>query len=108
MSGAAAGREHAAAWSESSGFTRRVGLYLRHAELGADRVRLAGEPEEAAAWAAAHHDPSTWDSLEIPPEVEAKARSVPGIVSVSVELVWEPPWTPERMSEAARLELGMV
>ena len=30
------------------GFTRRVGLYLRHAELGADRIRLAGEPEEAA------------------------------------------------------------
>ena len=34
VSGAAAGREHADAWSESSGFTRRVGLYLRHAELG--------------------------------------------------------------------------
>jgi metal-sulfur cluster biosynthetic enzyme len=40
--------------------------------------------------------------------VEAKARSVPGIVSVAVELVWEPPWTPERMSEAARLDMGMV
>ena len=58
VSGAAAGREHADAWSESSGFTRRVGLYLRHPELGADRIRIAGEPEEAARWAAAHHDPS--------------------------------------------------
>ena len=36
------------------------GVYLRHAELGADRIRIAGEPEEAALWAAAHHDPSTW------------------------------------------------
>ena len=39
-------------WSESKGFTRRVGVYLRHAELGADRIRIAGEPEEAAVWAA--------------------------------------------------------
>jgi hypothetical protein len=70
-SGAVAGREHAAAWSESRGFTRRVGLYLRHAELGADRIRLAGEPEEAARWAGAHHDPSTWAALPIPHEVVA-------------------------------------
>ena len=45
---------------ERGGFTRRVGLYLRHPELGADRIRLAGGPEEAAAWAAAHHDPDRW------------------------------------------------
>ena len=44
----------------------------------------------------------------LPPEVETKARSVAGVVSATVEIVWEPPWTPERMSEAARLELGMV
>jgi FeS assembly SUF system protein len=44
----------------------------------------------------------------LPPEVEAKARAVPGVSDVALELVWEPPWTPERMSEAAKLELGMV
>jgi HD domain len=67
-----AGRDHAEVWSESSGFTRRVGVYLRHAELGADRIRLAGEPEEAAVWAAAHHDPESWADLPIPaPVVEA-------------------------------------
>ncbi len=44
----------------------------------------------------------------LPPEVEAKARGVRGVTSVVLELVWEPPWTPERMSEAAKLELGMV
>ncbi|HLM17451.1 MAG TPA: HD domain-containing protein [Acidimicrobiia bacterium] len=66
VSGAVAGREHAEAWSGSTGFTRRVGVYLRHAELGADRIRIAGEPEEAALWAASHHDPCTWSDLPIP------------------------------------------
>ena len=44
----------------------------------------------------------------LPPEVEARARSVAGVTSVELELVWDPPWTPDRMSEAARLDLGMV
>jgi FeS assembly SUF system protein len=44
----------------------------------------------------------------LPPEVEARARGVPGVTSVDLELVWDPPWSAERMSEAARLELGMV
>ncbi len=44
----------------------------------------------------------------LPPEVEAKARTVPGIADVALELVWDPPWNPGMMSEAARLELGMV
>ena len=43
----------------------------------------------------------------LPPEVEAKARSVEGVKEVALDLVWEPPWSPEMMSEAARLELGM-
>ena len=44
----------------------------------------------------------------LPPEVEARARGVPGVTSVQLELVWDPPWSPERMSEAARLDLGLV
>jgi FeS assembly SUF system protein len=43
----------------------------------------------------------------LPPEVQAKVAAIPGIRSAKVDLVWEPPWTPERMSEAAKLELGM-
>ena len=43
----------------------------------------------------------------LPPEVEAKARAVPGVTSVKVEVVWDPIWTPERMTEAAKLQLGM-
>jgi FeS assembly SUF system protein len=45
---------------------------------------------------------------ELPPEVETKARAVPGVTSVQLDLVWDPPWTPDMMSEAARLELGML
>jgi FeS assembly SUF system protein len=52
--------------------------------------------------------PSCPAAEELPPEVETKARSVPGVTSVELDLVWEPPWTPERMSEAAKLELGML
>lgn len=44
----------------------------------------------------------------LPPEVEAKVRSVEGVSDVELELVWDPPWNPSMMSEAARLELGMM
>ncbi len=43
----------------------------------------------------------------LPPEVEARVAGVPGVRSVRVDLVWDPPWNPSMMSEAARLELGM-
>ena len=42
----------------------------------------------------------------LPPEVEQKVRGVHGVKSASVELVWDPPWDQERMSEAARVTLG--
>ncbi len=45
---------------------------------------------------------------ELPPEVETKARNVPGVAAVRLDLVWEPPWTPDRMTEAARLEAGLL
>jgi FeS assembly SUF system protein len=45
---------------------------------------------------------------ELPPEVETKARSVPGVTSVQLDLVWDPPWSPDMMSDAARLDLGMT
>ena len=43
----------------------------------------------------------------LPGEVEEKVRSVPGIKDVKVDLVWDPPWDPSKMSEAARLELNL-
>ena len=44
----------------------------------------------------------------MPGEVELRASSVPGIRDAEVELVWDPPWSPENMSDEARLELGML
>jgi FeS assembly SUF system protein len=43
-----------------------------------------------------------------PAKVEAVIAAVPGVHSAKVELVWEPPWTQDRMSDAARLELGWL
>jgi metal-sulfur cluster biosynthetic enzyme len=42
----------------------------------------------------------------LPPEVQDKVRRVPGVTKANVEVVWDPPWHPDMMSEAARLELG--
>src|SRR5689334_19279146 len=44
----------------------------------------------------------------LPPEVEAKAKGVAGVTNAKVLIVWEPQWTPALMSEAAKLELGMM
>jgi FeS assembly SUF system protein len=43
----------------------------------------------------------------LPGEVQAKVQAVPGVTSANVELVWDPPWDKDRMSEAAMLELGL-
>jgi FeS assembly SUF system protein len=42
----------------------------------------------------------------LPPEVQAKVSAIPGVTSAKVDLVWDPPWNQDRMSEAARLQLG--
>jgi FeS assembly SUF system protein len=43
----------------------------------------------------------------LPGEVQQKVQSVPGVMDVNVELVWDPPWCMDKMSEAAKLQLGM-
>jgi FeS assembly SUF system protein len=42
----------------------------------------------------------------LPPEVENKVKGLDGVSSVQVNVVWEPTWTPEKMTEAAKLQLG--
>lgn len=44
----------------------------------------------------------------LPGEVEQKIAGVEGVNGATVELVWDPVWNPSMMSEAARLELGMM
>jgi FeS assembly SUF system protein len=41
----------------------------------------------------------------LPRQVKSRIESIPGVASANVDIVWEPPWSFERMSEAARLEL---
>lgn len=43
----------------------------------------------------------------LPPEVEQKVASVDGVVSAKADIVWEPPWTPDKMSDEAKLQLNM-
>jgi FeS assembly SUF system protein len=43
----------------------------------------------------------------LPPEVQRKVQAIPGVTSAKVDIVWEPVWTMDRMSEPARLKLGL-
>lgn len=52
--------------------------------------------------------PGCPEAQSLPVEVEQRIAALPGVRDVVVELVWDPPWSPDRMSEAARLELGML
>jgi FeS assembly SUF system protein len=44
----------------------------------------------------------------LPAEVKTKAEGVPGVTSADIEVVWEPPWDMAKMTEASRLQLGMI
>ena len=44
----------------------------------------------------------------LPPEVQGKIASVPGVNSAKVDIVWNPPWDKEMMSEVAKVELGFL
>ena len=46
-------------------------------------------------------------AASLPLEVEGKVRALPQVTGVKLEVVWEPPWDPSKMTEAARLQLGM-
>jgi putative nucleotidyltransferase with HDIG domain len=60
---AIAGHRRVRAWNG------RIGRYLNHDELGAQRLREAGARPEAAAWAGAHHRRALWPATGIPPEI---------------------------------------
>ncbi len=52
--------------------------------------------------------PSCPVAESLPLEVESKLRGLPGVEKVNVEVVWDPPWTMDNMSEAAKLQLGLL
>src|SRR5215467_11367647 len=44
----------------------------------------------------------------LPLEVEQRIRAIPGVKDVTVDVTFDPPWDPSRMSDAARLQLGLM
>jgi hypothetical protein len=67
LAGAAAGHRTADTWTQGRGFTRRVGLYLRHPALGADLLAMAGSDPLTVTWAREHHLPR--EEWTLPPAV---------------------------------------
>ena len=52
--------------------------------------------------------PSCPAAQSLPAEVQTKTRGVRGVTDVTVDVVWDPPWEPSKMSEAAKLQLGFT
>ena len=73
VAAALAGRTEAEAWSEGAGPRRRVGLYLRHPQLGAALLAQAGSHPLTVAWAGEHHLPEERWTLPRPVGVALKA-----------------------------------
>jgi hypothetical protein len=67
LCGMVAGNEMARTWQKHRGYTRRVGLYLRHADIGGDLLELAGSDPLTVAWARDHHLPK--DEWTVPPQL---------------------------------------
>jgi len=44
----------------------------------------------------------------LPPDVEARVKAIPGVTEAKVEITWDPPWGPDKMTEAAKLQLNMM
>jgi len=52
--------------------------------------------------------PSCPVAASLPLEVESKVSAIEGVNSAQAEVVWDPPWNPEKMSEGAKLQLGII
>ena len=73
VSAKVAGPEMAHLWVTRRGFTRKVGLYLLHPDIGGDQLALAGSDPVTVAWAREHHEPE--DEWTIPLEVGRVLKS---------------------------------
>ncbi len=67
---------------------------------------IAVSPESDVTVRMTLTSPSCPAAEALPPEVEGKVAAVPGVRSARVEIVWEPTWNKDMMSEAAKLRLG--
>lgn len=66
LSGVVGGLDLAEIWQDKTGFTRKVGLYLRYGIIGAEMLQLAGSDERVIAWSLEHHLPE--DAWTVPLE----------------------------------------
>ncbi len=66
------------------------------------------DPSGAVAVQMSLTSPNCPAAEQLPLEVETKVRAVPGVTAAKVEVVWDPPWEPSRMSDAARLQLCLM
>ncbi|MEM7142032.1 MAG: hypothetical protein AAF548_13480 [Actinomycetota bacterium] len=74
MSAKVAGADTARLWIKSTGFTRRVGLYLHHPEIGADLLQMAESDPLTVAWAEEHHKPP--EEWTVPMEIASVLHEV--------------------------------
>src|SRR4051794_36284401 len=65
LSGAVGGKAFAEHWQDTAGFTRKVGLYLRYPDLGAEQLMVAGSDPWVVAWAREHHRPEAEWTLPV-------------------------------------------
>ena len=47
-------------------------------------------------------------ATSLPDQVQSKISAIPGVRHANVEIVWDPPWGPSKMSDSAKLQLGML
>jgi len=66
------------------------------------------EPSGSALVRMTLTSPNCPAAQELPEEVESRVLDVPGVTDAQVEVVWDPPWEPSKMSEAAKLQLGFL
>jgi len=52
--------------------------------------------------------PACPSAQQIPVEVREKVQAIPGVRDAIVEVVWDPPWSMDLMSDVARLQLGLM
>ena len=69
---------------------------------------ISVDPSGAVAVTMTLTSPNCPSAQELPVEVKAKAESVPGVKAATVDVVFDPPWDRDRMSEAAKLQLGLL
>ena len=85
---------------------RLFGLLTRHHHFGHGGVEVTEAGHAVVTMTLTTPNCPVAESM--PGEVEMRVGAVPGVGSAEVNLVWDPAWDPQKMSDDAKLELGML